>query len=96
MADQEKPLRPGTADSDERKAVSTWPNPADRPGGSVSADDTARPRDRNAQSGEEGIVTGATQTTSSGSAGGRITYGLAPDEEPKGTEAIREEKGDAE
>lgn len=96
MVDQEKPLRPSTADSDERKAVTTLDDPGERPGGSVSASDVARPRDRNAQSGAEGVVPGFTQTSVSGSAGGRALYGVAPDEEPKETEAIRKETPDDE
>ena len=74
---------PNPADSESREAAQTWDHSDSQPaGGSVTANDTARPRDREAQAGTEKVVPGFTTTGPSGSQGGRSLYGIAPDEEP--------------
>lgn len=88
MAEQKKRMSqagdPNPLESEERRVADAWDDPARRPGGSVSAEDVARPRDKEAARGGVGVVPGATGTGPGGSQAGRSLYGMAPEEE--GTE----------
>lgn len=72
---------PNPLDAPPQRPVSTWDDPMDHPGGSVSSSDVARPRDKEAAEGDVGVVPGATGTGVHGSQSGRARYGIAPEEE---------------
>ena len=82
--DEDKQKRPEVADADERKAADTFAEPPAGPG-SVTAEDVARPSDREAVEATDKVVPGFTTTGPTGSQSGRSLYGMAPeDENPEG------------
>ena len=85
----EKSERASDLQPDERPVRETWSSPPEGAPGSVSANDTARPRDPEAVDAEEETVVGFTTTSPSGSMSGRSLYGEAP----KGEGDIEQEEG---
>ena len=75
---------------EERAMRETWEAPRDLDRGGVSANDTARPRDREAVEGNEPAVAGFTTTSPTGSMGGRALYGEEPESETDLERAAKE------
>jgi hypothetical protein len=88
MAEDKKrakaPTKPRTTDAPGPREAHAERNPGGTPGrGGTTAADEASPLEKEASTEGQGVERGFTTTGSSGSAGGRSTYGLGEDEEEK-------------
>lgn len=81
--------------TDTPKPRSTWNATGEMSRGGTTAPDTSRPRDRSG--GEDAdVVTGFTQTSVSGSQGGRATFGLEPESERDFEKKLKEHEKEEE